>query len=130
MTHPFPLLLLLTAVFVGACAPMVPIEPVSFSPDPAGRSVRQIRLQSPLAIRLSSGYVRTLPANSVWRQAGRVAHGEVYRPVDSVLTIEGRQVHEAYLVVSGTMLMGFYLPGESNYSPLLPAVPLHLGDTP
>jgi hypothetical protein len=60
---------------------------------------------------------------------GSIAQGQVFRSVDSVLTIEGRQVHEAYLVISGGALLGFYLPGESNYAALEAPVPLFIGDT-
>lgn len=71
-----------------------------------------------IPIRLETGYQRTLKAGSIWRLAGRLPQGSVYAPVDSVLTIEGRQVHEAWLVVREGTLLGFYLPGESAYSPL------------
>ncbi|WP_234480884.1 hypothetical protein [Paraburkholderia nemoris] len=45
-----------------------------------------------------------------------------------MFTIEGRQVHEAYLVVAKGSLVGFYLPGEAHFSPLDKPVPVMLGD--
>lgn len=55
--------------------------------------------------------------------------GDVYRPVGTIFTIEGRKVHEAYLVIRDRTLGGFYLPGEQNYSPLSTAVALNLGES-
>ena len=61
-----------------------------------------------------------LAEGSRWQRVGALPEGEVYRPVGTVFTIEGRNVHEAYLVVSpARTLVGFYLPGESRLS-LLP----------
>jgi len=34
--------------------------------------------------------------------------------------VEGAHVHEAYLVVAGDRLVGFYLPVEKAYSPATP----------
>ncbi len=75
-------------------------------------------LQRTVIVRLSTGYKRKLAEGSRWRPVGSLPQGEVLRPVDGIFTIEGRQVHEAYLVVSGADLMGFYLPGEAHFSPL------------
>jgi len=41
-----------------------------------------------------------------------------------VFAIEGRNVHEAYLVVRSDTLHGFYLPGEGNFSALSPSLSL------
>jgi hypothetical protein len=48
---------------------------------------------------------------------GRSAEGEIFRPADGVFTVEGTQVHEAYLVLDGNRLVGFYLPVERAFSP-------------
>lgn len=74
-------------------------------------------------------YYNWMAAKSVWKPVGRVPQGAVYRPVGTIFTIEGRQVHEAYLVLNDKKLVGFYLPGEQNYSPLSTAVPLTFGET-
>jgi hypothetical protein len=49
---------------------------------------------------------------------GILPEGTVYRPIGTVFSIEGRNVHEAYLVVHAGAVRGFYLPAESRYSPL------------
>jgi hypothetical protein len=119
----------LVAALLAACAPMVPTQGVrDFSPNAAGAQAQVVRLRQAVVFKLSTGYSRTLAANSSWRSVGRIAQGDVYRPVDGILTLEGRNVHEAYLVVNNATLVGFFLPGESNYSPLFPTVPLPIGE--
>jgi hypothetical protein len=76
---------------------------------------------------MRTGYSRTLLAGSRWVAVGRLPQGTVYRRLDGVFSIEGRHVHEAYLVVKESALHGFYLPGEANFSPLSPPVSLTLG---
>jgi hypothetical protein len=44
------------------------------------------------------------------------------------IRLAGRQVHEAWLVLAGNELVGFYLPGESHFSPLDKHVVITLGD--
>lgn len=61
-----------------------------------------------------------MAAGSEWRPVGEIPQGVVFQPVGTVFTIEGRQEHEAYLVIKANVLMGFFLPGESHFSPLEP----------
>ena len=67
---------------------------------------------------LDTNYSRTLRAGSQWSQIGSIEQGQVYKPVNDVLTVEGSHVHEAYLVLQGGQLVGFYLPAEQTFSPL------------
>lgn len=119
------------ALAVGAalagCAPSVVTAPASIDLAASSDS-RPIRLKAPADVKLDTGYSRQLAAGSTWRPAGRIPAGTVYRPVGTIFTIEGRQVHEAYLVVRERTLVGFYLPGELSYSPLTTAVPLTIGE--
>lgn len=119
--------LVLSTALVG-CAASVATRPSAFHPT-AQSAQSAIVIRVPVELRLSTGYSVSLFPGTRWRLVGRIAEGDVYRPVDSVFTIEGRQVHEAYLVLSGSMLQGFFLPGESNYSPLSTPVKLNLGDS-
>jgi len=70
----------------------------------------------------STGYPRSILTGSRWEHVGFVAHGDVYRPRDTVFTIEGANTHEAYLVIQESRIVGFYLPGEKSFAPLEPAV--------
>ena len=65
-----------------------------------------------------SGYRNLIKQGSKWRFVGRTPHGDVFRPVDGVFTVNGANVHEAYLVMAEGYLVGFYLPGEGAFSSL------------
>lgn len=117
----------LAALLLAACAAQVPVRPASMLPLAA--AVADLRFEEAWPIRLSTGYTREVPRNSVWRAAGQLPQGVVYRPVDTVFAVEGRQVHEAWLVVQAGALQGFYLPAESNFSPLSPPLSLPKGAT-
>lgn len=114
-------------VLLGGCASPVRTEPVNFTPL-TGQPARVVQIAQDATATLVTGYPRTLKAGSQWRLAGSVSQGQVYRPVNTVFTIEGRHVHEAYLVVSNGKLHGFYLPGEAQYAALETPVPLSIGD--
>ena len=105
-----------------ACATPVPVAPTKLAR--LDRPLPDLVIPVRVRVELPGGRARALPEGSTWRAVGQVPQGVVYQPVDTVFTIVGRNVHEAYLVVAGTALHGFYLPGESNYSPL--ALPLSL----
>jgi hypothetical protein len=88
-------------------------EPAAMAPvngAAAGQIViaRDVEIETP-------GYDRTLRQDTVWLAAGSVAQGVVYKPRDTVFTLEGTNVHEAYLVLSGGRLVGYYLPAEHSY---------------
>jgi hypothetical protein len=109
---------------LSACAAVqytpTPLTPVAAATQPSERTLAQ-----QATFRLDTGYERTLKAGSAWRQAGTIAQGDVYRPVGSVFTLEGANIHEAWLVVRGDALAGFYLPAERAFSALKSAVPLY-----
>ena len=110
------------------CAPMIVTEPAAMKQIAADAHAMQIQLRQSVNIMLTTQYARTLPEGSRWRRVGALTQGDVYRPVDTVFTIEGRQVHEAYLVIASGVLVGFYLPGESNFSPIPNPLPLSFGE--
>jgi hypothetical protein len=72
------------------------------------------------------GYRRQLREGSTWSYVGTVGAGEVYRSRDQVLTLEASNIHEAWLVVSGGRLVGYYLPVEKAYAPAVEVVTLPL----
>jgi hypothetical protein len=81
-------------------------------------------------ILFDTGYVRTLKAGSQWQRAGTIAEGDVYRPYNDVFMVEGAHIHEAWLVVAGGMLTGFYLPAERGFTPLSRRIAIPLSPTP
>ena len=88
--------------------------------------LERVRVASTVDVKLSTGYSRKVTGGSVWKPVGQLPQGLVFRPVGSEFTIVGRQIHEAYLVVNENRLVGFYLPGESHFSPLEPSQPITL----
>ena len=66
----------------------------------------------------SPGYSRKLKQGTTWNYVGTVMYGDVYKTNDQILTVEGSNIYEAYIVVSNDKLVGFYLPAEESYSPL------------
>lgn len=119
---------LLAGVLVAGCAPevlRVPIQPVAQAP---GGRAATIAVRQPAVLNLGTGYPRTLAAGSRWRLAGALPQGLVYQAAQGVFTVEGANIHEAYLVLRGREVVGFYLPAEQAYSPLKDAVMLVLED--
>ena len=72
----------------------------------------------PVQLQLAGGYQRLIPEKTEFVEIGRLKEGAVFRPTRHVLTVEGANVHEAYLVVSEETIVGFYLPVERAFSPL------------
>jgi hypothetical protein len=115
LTSAMRLLVLSFVLMVAACASEVQRTSASLSTPPATAPAR-IEIVQDTQLQLSAGYARTLPRGSVWELRGGLPEGAVYRRADGVFTVEGAHVHEAYLVIAGNRLVGFYLPVERAYS--------------
>jgi hypothetical protein len=110
------------AVLLAACAPVVPQASTHFTPG-AGKSFRLARAAE---VPLSTGYSTKLRANTRWELVGTISEGEVYRTKDQVITLEGADIHEGYIVLKEGALVGFYLPVERTFSPVTPSTPLSI----
>ena len=64
---------------------------------------------------LPCGYNKSLKKNSEWSMIGKIEAGDVYKPKNQCFTIECSNIFEAYLVMNGTKLNGFYLPVEDGF---------------
>jgi hypothetical protein len=111
------------AMTLAACAAEI-VQTKTILHDVAPADQKRVTMSQDVTVSSSSGYDRNLPIGSIWEFRGRIEQGDVYRRVDSVLTVEGAQIHEGYLVVAGGEIVGFYLPVERTYSPAKHAVPL------
>lgn len=107
-----------------ACASELTRQPTSFNPIQGTDGRTELMLRQNLQVTPVSGFARMIKAGSHWKRAGSTPQGDVYRPVNDVFTLEGANVHEAYLVVAGKQLVGFYLPGETAFAPLATPVSL------
>lgn len=112
---------------LAACAAVHHV-PAGFQPRPVAAQPAPRMLGQAAQITLDTGYTRALKPGSLWRDVGSLAQGEVYRPVQDVFTLEGANIHEAYLVVRDDTLVGFYLPAEQGFSPLQATVHLHFNN--
>lgn len=121
---------LLAAVLLAlaACAVSVHVVETTLTPR-SETSAHVIVVNRAAAIQLGTGYTRELLAGSRWHAVGTLPQGDVFKPAQGVFSIEGRHVHEAYLVIREERLRGFYLPAESRFSPLEPAIELSIGAT-
>jgi hypothetical protein len=94
---------------VAGCAAEIPREPANLAPS---SSQKTIQVDEDAKVNFPSGYSRTVHAGSRWKEAGTLDHRAAYKAVNQVFTIEGAHVHEAYLLLEGNAIAGFYLPGE------------------
>jgi hypothetical protein len=114
-------LLILLATIMAGCASEVVRSPASLLP-PANADRARIEISEEVSIEPSTAYSRVLPSGSIWELRGTLAQGAAYRRVNGIFTVEGAHVHEAYIVVAGNRLVGFYLPVEQAYSPTRPVL--------
>ena len=108
--------LLLALSALAACAPEIVRQPTQLTPVTEQRGAT-IEIAEDAPISVGPGYQRVIGRGSVWTRIGRLAEGEVFKPVDRVFTVEGAHIHEAYLVLDGDRVVGFYLPVERAFSP-------------
>lgn len=119
----------LGVALLAACASEVrriPVDLVSTVPD-AGR---RWACTATLELLPESGYRRTIAAGTEFVAVGRVAQGLVLKPTQTVLTLEGAHMHEAYVVLHDGQFVGFYLPVERAYAALPRPVPAQLQEKP
>lgn len=107
---------IMQAAFLAACAMPVHREAAVLVSPAASDAGRTIEMDSDVSFKLSTGYFRTIRTGSRWQLKGNVDGKDVYRSVKGVFTIEGTHVHEAWLVLDGNDLAGFYLAGENAVS--------------
>src|SRR5712691_6896962 len=105
----------LAVLFVGCASEVVRTSTVLLPPANTDRV--RIEVSRDTWIANAGSYSRLLPKDSIWELRGKLPQGAVYRRADGIFTVEGAHVHEAYLVVAGDQLVGFYLPVEQAYSP-------------
>jgi hypothetical protein len=112
-----PVLLALAVIGLAACAPEVVRQPTVLTPmtEQPGATIEVLREASVTVGPM--GYRRTIRQGSVWTRVGRVSQGDVYKPTNQVFTVEGTHVHEAYLVLDGDQVVGYYLPVERAFAP-------------
>jgi len=117
---------ILLCASLAACSGVKPDEPVAsinMQPEAIGK---ELIMQANQTVPVSAMYQRTLKQSTRWRYAGSLPQGEIFRPINTVFTVEGMNVQEAYLVVNAGQLVGYYLPVERTYSRLDQTIQLNV----
>ena len=109
-------LFLVCLVTLSGCA--IPVKQVALTSPMVPASGRSFVLAvDAQCAPTTGGYSRTLRAGTRWELFGTLDRGDVFRSPDQALTVEGFNVHEAYIVVNGNELVGFFLPVEKTFTP-------------
>jgi|GEM_PF-686774 len=87
---------------------------------------KSFRLGKEVQVTLDTGYSRKLKDGVRWDYVGVIPLGEVFRTNDQILTVEGSNIFEAYIVVSSGKLVGFYLPVEKTFSSISQPIELEI----
>jgi hypothetical protein len=119
-------LVLSTALILGLTACVDPaMQPSAIlSGAPAASSVYVV--QATVRSNASNTNDRDLRQGSTWTALGTIDQGTVYKPLDTVLTVEHFDVYEAYIVVRDKNWVGFWLPVEKAFVPMSKLIPIDL----
>lgn len=123
-THSLPFVFSFS-LFLFGCASRVVTEATQAPVYQDSQPAQFIQIVEETMVSSSAGYSRVIPSGSKWEYVGLVKEGNVYKPLGHVFTIEGYHVHEAYLVVNGDTLNGFYLPVEHSFSRVKKKTQIH-----
>ena len=120
MSKCYLLFITMMVVFVAlSCAfDVVRVKQIPTQLEPVNAYQNQWILTQAIKVKLGTGYSRTLKAGTTWNLVGKTEYGDVYRTKDQILTVEGSNIYEAFIVVSDGYLVGFYLPAEQTFSPI------------
>jgi hypothetical protein len=115
----------MTSALLCACAfDVVRVEQHPATLRASHEAAKAFVLEADVSLVLPVGYRRVLKRGSRWDYVGSIEAGDVYATRDQVLTVEASNIYEAYIVVKGTKLVGFYLPVQRTYSPSANSVSL------
>lgn len=107
------------AVLLAACAfDLVHVKQIPAKIETNQLSKTPFILEKELDVSCGTGYSTKLKQGTRWNYVGTLTYGDVYKTKDQILTVEGSNIYEAYIVVSNDKLVGFYLPVEKSYSPI------------
>ena len=111
-------LVFLTNTFAGCAFDIVHVEQIPVQYENAKIIKPDFELKDEVKIKLGTGYSRQLNKGTRWHYVSSISYGDIFKTNDQILTIEGSNIFEAFIVVSGENLVGFYIPVEQTYSPL------------
>lgn len=126
-THPkgnnvsFVIAVLIAAVIVLGTGCMFDLVHLKQSPanfQPVSGVGNRWKLIQDAKISVGTGYDTRLKSGTRWEQVGRIEQGDIFKTNDQIVTVEASNIHEAFLVVRGSTVAGFYLPVERTFAPI------------
>jgi len=115
------------AMLLTACAfDLVHVKQIPAQIETTQLSKSPFELEKEVNVSCGTGYSEKLKQGTRWNYVGTIKYGDVYKTNDQILTVEGSNIYEAYIVVSTDKLVGFYLPVEHSYSPISKPKELHI----
>lgn len=72
-------------------------------------------LKNDVTIKASNAKASKLNAGTKWSEIGTIEQGSVYRTKDQVVIVNSFNVHEGYIVVKDSQVVGYYLPVEGTF---------------
>ena len=123
LTPQYALVSIIALVLVG-CASPVDLRPTQLMQSSTSTQ-RFIIIKEQTDVKPANGYRRIIKSGSIWKYMGATPEGEAYKIQNDVFMVEGANMHEAYAVLDGEMLVGFYLPVKQAFAPLDPAITLN-----
>ncbi|MDH4232350.1 MAG: hypothetical protein OEW04_10025 [Nitrospirota bacterium] len=118
LTLSIPVSCLLFALLHSCAFDVVRVTQIPTKLDSLALTKSSFELDKEVTVNLDTGYSRVLKKGTRWACVGAIPEGDVYKTKDQILTIEGSNIHEAYIVLKSQDLVGFYLPVERTFSPL------------
>ena len=73
------------------------------------------KLQENVTIKATNARPSILNAGTHWMQVGFIDQGNVYKAKDQIVIVNSFNVHEGYIVVNDSVVVGYYLPVENTF---------------
>lgn len=72
-------------------------------------------LKDSITIKATNAKSSTIRSGTKWLEVGSIDQGTVYRTKDQVVIVNSFDVHEGYIVVKESTVVGYYLPVEKTF---------------
>ena len=105
-------------VFVGCAFDLVHVKQIPTQINSSQLGKTSWKLINEVEVSYGTVYTRQLKSGTKWDYVGKVEQGYVYKTNDQILTVEGSNIFEAYIVILEDNIVGFYLPVEKSYTPI------------
>ncbi|GAJ03730.1 unnamed protein product, partial [marine sediment metagenome] len=105
-------------LFIGCAFDLVHVKQIPTQLNLSQPGEKSWTLINEVKLICDTGYDRQLKSGTKWDYVGKVEQGYVYKTNDQILTVEGSNIFEAYIVILEDNIVGFYLPVEKSYTPI------------